>query len=241
MIKNPYDIEFEIEDFHWWFVVRRRVLKSILSTLLLPLNCVTLDIGCGAGSNLRELGGSRIRAIGVDQSIYALSLASKKLKAPLINGDLNLLPIRSESIGLIVAMDILEHLENDLNGIRELYRALQSGGILFLTVPAFGYLWGVQDRATGHKRRYSRKEISNKLRQEGFEILRSSYFNFFLFFPILFARCVIRLFGLRIESENKINSPCINFFLKIIFSLEPFLLRYVSFPLGVSIFSIAKK
>jgi SAM-dependent methyltransferase len=238
---TPYDIENKVESFHWWFVVRRKLLKTILSSIYLPPASVAVDIGCGVGSHLKILESFGLNVIGLDRSIYALSLARKKIRYALINGDLNKLPIRPKSVGLIVAMDVLEHLDNDVNGIREFSQTLKKGGILVLTVPAFRFLWGIQDVVTGHKRRYSRKEISEKLRQEGVEILRASYFNFFLFFPILFARRMIRLLGLRIESENEINSPFINFLFKVIFSLEPYLLKYFSFPFGVSIFCIAKK
>jgi SAM-dependent methyltransferase len=241
MNKNPYDIEYEVEGFHWWFTTRRKLLGSILSTLNLSSNCLTLDIGCGVGSNSKILKTMRLNVIGLDQSFYALSLARKKLEIPLINGDLNALPIRPNSVGLIIAMDVLEHLESDAHGIRQLHQALKKGGILIVTAPAFQFLWGIQDIVTGHKRRYSRKEILSKLGHEKFLVLRSFYFNFFLFFPILFVRRMLYFSGLRIRSENEINYPFINFLLKAIFSLEPSILRFVSFPFGVSIFCIAKK
>ena len=236
-----YQIEWEVECFHWWFFVRRKLLKSLLSSLNVSKNCITLDIGCGTGANLRILGATGFNVIGLDRSIYALSLTQKRINLPLINGDLNGLPVRSESVGLIIAMDILEHLENDINGIGEFYRVLKKGGNLILTVPTFKSLWGIQDMVTGHKRRYSRQEILYKLKQGGFEILRYSYFNFFLFFPILIGRRMINLLGLKIESENKINFPIINFFLKAIFSLELHILKHFPFPFGVSIFCIAQK
>jgi len=241
MEKTPYDIELEVERYHWWFVVRRGILKLLLSSVNLPLDGATIDIGCGIGSNLKILSSERLNVIGLDRSFYALSLAQKELRYPLINGDLSKLPLRSNSVGSIVAMDVIEHLEDDANGISELYCSLKSGGILILTVPAFKSLWGIQDVVTGHKRRYSRRDISSKLVKAGFEVLRSSYFNFFLFFPIFLARNVIHLLGLKIESENKINSPFVNFLLKSIFSLEPYILKYFSFPFGVSIFCIARK
>jgi SAM-dependent methyltransferase len=239
--ETPYDVENKVESFHWWFVVRRKLLASILSSIHVPTNSLTLDIGCGAGSNLKVLSSSGINAIGLDRSIYALSLISKKLEVSLLNGDLNKLPVRSNTIGLIIAMDILEHLDDDANGISEFYRALSNGGMLIVTVPAFKFLWGIQDEVTGHKRRYLREEITNKLRKAGFEILKTSYFNCFLFIPILIGRRIIRFLGLRVESENKINSPLINFVLKTIFSFEPYILKYFSFPFGVSILCIAKK
>ena len=156
--ETPYDIELRVESFHWWFVVRRKLLKSLLSSLNVTKDCITLDIGCGTGANLKILGSTGFNVIGIDRSIYALSLIQRNINFPLINGDLNGLPIRPESVGLIVAMDILEHLENDLNGISEFYQALKKGGLLILTVPAFGFLWGIQDIVTGHKRRYSKNQ-----------------------------------------------------------------------------------
>ena len=238
---TPYDIEAKVESFHWWFVVRRKLLRLFLSSIDLPYGCVAMDIGCGVGSNMRILGSAGLNVVGLDRSFYALSLARKRIKFPLLNGDLNKLPIRPGSVGLIVAMDILEHLENDVGGIRSFYQALKKEGVLILTVPAFRPLWGIQDEITGHKRRYSRQEIVKKLRQEGFEIKKSFYFNFFLFFPIFFARRLIHALGLKIDSENEVNFPLINFFLKSIFSLELYVLRYFSFPFGVSFFCIAKK
>jgi SAM-dependent methyltransferase len=238
---TPYDVESNVESFHWWFAVRRKLLKIILSSINVPVNCLTLDIGCGTGSNLRALVSAGLYPIGLDQSIYALTLVRKKGEYPVLAGDLNHLPFKTKSVGLIIALDIFEHLEDDANGFRESYRVLNNGGILILTVPAFKSLRGIQDVATGHKRRYSRKEITEKLREVGFDILKSSYFNFFLFFPIFIARRMINVLGLRIESENEINFPLVNFFLKAIFSLEPYMLKYFSFPFGVSIFSIAKK
>jgi SAM-dependent methyltransferase len=236
-----YDIEGEVESFHWWFFVRRKLLMSFLSSFNISRDCITLDIGCGTGANLRMLAGTGFNVIGLDRSIYALSLTQKKTNSPLINGDVTGLPIRTESVGLIIAMDILEHLENDMEGIREFHRVLKRGGNLFLTVPTFKSLWGIQDVVTGHKRRYSKQETLSKLRQGGFETLRYSYFNFFLFFPILMSRRMMNVLGLKIESENRINLPMVNFFLKAIFSLEPHILKYLSFPFGVSFLCIAKK
>ena len=240
---NPssYEVESSVESFHWWFVVRRKLLRSILSSILVPRNSYTLDIGCGTGSNLGELVSAGLDAIGLDRSIYALTLVRKKGGYPLLAGDLNNLPFKTKSVGLIIAMDIFEHLEEDKEGISECYRTLSEGGILIVTVPVFNFLWGIQDVVTGHKRRYSRKEIINKLMEGGFNILKSSYFNFFLFFPVLLARRIIHLLGLKIESENEVNFPLINFFLKAIFSLELYVLKYFSFPFGVSVFCIAEK
>jgi len=238
---TSYDIESNVEGFHWWFVVRRKLLRSILSSIKVPQNRIALEVGCGTGANLRVLESAGIFGIGLDQSLYALNLIKKKEHSPLLAGDLNHLPLKAKSLGLIIAMDVFEHLEHDESGMSECYRVLNNGGMLFLTVPAFKSLWGVQDEVTGHKRRYTMKEIKEKLRQEGFQIQRSSFFNFFLFFPILLARRIIGFLNFHIESENKINHPLINNIFKGLFSIEPYLLKYISFPFGVSIFCVARK
>ena len=114
MKKNSYDIESEIESFHWWFVVRRRLLKSLLPSFNLPSESLAVDIGCGVGSNLKILRSVGFKVIGLDRSIYALTLARRREGISLLAGDLNKLPIKTKSVGLIIAMDILEHLEDDL-------------------------------------------------------------------------------------------------------------------------------
>ena len=243
MEKNriPYDIETTVERSHWWFVGRRKLLRSIIMSLKVSRSSVALEVGCGTGANLSTLGSAGLYAIGLDRSPYALKLVRGKEELPLLAGDLNDLPIKTESVGLIIAMDILEHLDDDARGINESYRVLKENGLFVLTVPAFHSLWGIQDIVTGHKRRYLKKQIRNKLEGVGFDVVKSSYFNFFLFLPIFIARRVIQLLGLKIRSENEVNFPLLNFFLKMIFSLEVHLLKYVSFPFGVSILCIARK
>ncbi len=239
--RAPYDIESKVESFHWWFVVRRKLLRSILSSLKIPKKCVALEVGCGTGANLRTLRSAGLYGIGLDRSVYALNLVKSKENFPLLAGDLTKLPIKTKSVGVIIAADIFEHLEDDTHGINESYRVLKEDGLLILTVPAFRFLWGIQDRVTEHKRRYTRKEIVNRLKEAGFDILKSSYFNFFLFFPILFGRWTIHFLNLEIESENEVNSPMLNLLLRAIFSMEIHILKYFSFPFGVSIFCIARK
>jgi SAM-dependent methyltransferase len=242
MKKITYEIEWNLERFHWWFVGRRKLFKSLFALLGIQNDLRVIDIGCGVGSNLRLLQSMCSKLVGMDSEMYGLVHTKKSLSAvALVNGDLMRLPFKADSVDLILASDVLEHLDEDTIGIREIYRSLKRGGKVIFTVPAFRSLWGVQDIVGMHKRRYSKKELVTKIEGEGFKILRSSYFNFFLFFPILIGRRIIYLLGLRIESENEINLPLINFFLKTVFSIEPHYLKYFSFPFGVSIYCIAKK
>ena len=241
MKKITYDIEWNLESTHWWFSGRRRLLKFLLSYLSIQRDSPVIDVGCGVGSNLPLLKSMGFKVIGIDSESYGLSFAKNLSEVLLINGDALNLPVKSNSIELVIATDILEHLDDDSVGIKEIHRTLTREGKVILTVPAFEFLWGIQDVVGMHKRRYSKNEFLKKVEREGFTVLKSSYFNFFLFFPIFLVRRLIRLFGLKIESENKINSPLINFFLRTLLGIEPYILKYFSFPFGVSIFCIARK
>jgi ubiquinone/menaquinone biosynthesis C-methylase UbiE len=241
MKKITYDIEWNLERTHWWFSGRRRLLKFLLSYLSIQRDSTVIDVGCGVGSNLPLLKSMGFKVIGIDSECYSLSFAKNLSGTLLINGDVLKLPVKSNSIELVIATDILEHLDDDSMGIKEIHRILTREGKVILTVPAFKSLWGIQDVVGMHKRRYSKNEFLKKIEREGFIVLKSSYFNFFLFFPIFLGRRLIRLLGVKIESENKINSPLINCFLKTLFSIEPYILKYFSFPFGVSVFCIARK
>jgi SAM-dependent methyltransferase len=241
MKKITYDIEWNLESTHWWFSGRRRLLKFLLSDLSIQRDAPVIDVGCGVGSNLPLLKSMGFKVIGIDSESYGLSFAKNLSGVLLINGDVLNLPVKSNSVELVIATDILEHLDDDSIGIKEIHRTLTRKGKVILTVPAFEFLWGIQDVIGMHKRRYSKNEFLRKIEREGFTVLKSSYFNFFLFFPIFLGRRLIRLFGLKIESENKINSPLINFFLRTLLGIEPYILKYFSFPYGVSVFCIARK
>jgi len=226
---------------HWWFVGRRRLFKLLLSSKIRK-SPLLLDVGCGVGSNLSLLDSMGFKVIGLDSEMYSLSLTKGRFSTtPLINGNLLSLPFKTNSFEMIIASDVLEHLEEDTFGIKEIHRVLKQEGEAILTVPAFQFLWGIQDEVGRHKRRYSKNQFIKKIEGEGFEVLRSSYFNFFLFLPILLIRRIIQLFSLKIESENNINSPFLNSIFKAIFSLEPYLLKYLVFPFGVSLFCIVRK
>ena len=241
MKKITYDIEWNLERTHWWFSGRRRLLKFLLSYLNIQKDSTVIDVGCGVGSNLPLLKSMGLKVIGIDSESYSLSFAKNLSGTLLINGDVLRLPVKSNSIGLVIATDLLEHLDDDSMGIKEIHRTLTREGKVILTVPAFKSLWGIQDVVGMHKRRYSKNEFLRKIEREGFIVLKSSYFNFFLFFPIFLGRRLIRLLGVKIDSENKINSPLINFFLKTLFSIEPYILKFFSFPFGVSVFCVARK
>jgi ubiquinone/menaquinone biosynthesis C-methylase UbiE len=113
-----------------------------------------LDLGCGTGGSfslLRNFG----TVIGLDVSPLALKFAKEKGMKHLVLGSAENLPFADNCLDLVAALDVLEHLDDDCQALREIWRVLKPNGAFVFTVPAFMSLWSVHDIALAHKRRYA--------------------------------------------------------------------------------------
>jgi SAM-dependent methyltransferase len=151
------------------------------------------------------------------------------------------LPYEDASFDLVTALDVVEHLDDDLAGLKEMKRVLRPRGRALLFVPAFMFLWGVQDDISHHRRRYTAGEVRKKLRAAGLTLERMTYANLTFFLPILAGRWLMRLTGMRPSSENNITISGLNGVLGKIFGSEAWWLRRLSFPFGVSIVCVARR
>jgi hypothetical protein len=120
-------------------------------------------------------------------------------------------------------------------------RVLRPGGRALLFVPAFMFLWGVQDDISHHRRRYTVPELKERIRAAGLTLERATYANITFFLPILIGRALMRLTGLRPASENNINIGMLNGLLGRILGAESWWLRRLNFPFGVSIVCVARR
>jgi SAM-dependent methyltransferase len=136
---------------------------------------------------------------------------------------------------------VLEHLPDDNVGIQEIHRVLKKGGIAIIFVPTFQSLWGITDEVSMHYRRYRLPGLKNKFIDRKFEIVRSSYFNTFLFLPIAVVRLAVRFFNIRITSEAETGNGIVNIILYNIFNTERRYLRSLDFPFGISGMIVAQK
>ena len=150
------------------------------------------------------------------------------------------LPYEDGTFDLVTALDVVEHLDNDLAGLREMRRVLRPGGRVLLFVPTFMFLWGLQDDVSNHRRRYRLPELRRVLEQAGFEIERTTYANITFFLPILLARKLMRATGIKAESENNINVPALNGLLGGMLGAESVVLKYMNIPFGVSGLCVAR-
>jgi SAM-dependent methyltransferase len=198
-----------------------------------------LDVGCGTGANLEMLSQFG-NAEGVDVSDDALDFCRRK-DLTVQKGLAETLPYDNESFDVTTALDVVEHLDDDIAGLKEMYRVTKRGGYSLIFVPAFMWLWGVQDDISNHRIRYTKKQIVERLEKAGFIVERATYANWTFFAPILAGRTLMKLTGIKPESENNVNVSALNGVFGKVFSSERFWLKNFNFPFGVSIVVVAKK
>ena len=243
MQQHTYSIMYEVEEKHWWFAGRRRIIAGFIEKVCRDLGKARpriLDVGCGTGANLQMLAQFGA-AEGVDVSPEALDFCRARGLAQVKQGAAESLPFADASFDLVTGLDVVEHLDDDIAGLGEMRRVLRPDGRVVLFVPAFMFLWGVQDDISNHRRRYTLPELRQRLREAGLTIDRASYANITFFVPILIGRVLMRLTGLRPASENNITIGALNGLLGRILGAESWWLRRMNFPFGVSIICVARK
>lgn len=232
----------EVETENWWFVSRRRYLLDVLKDA--PKDSLILDIGCSSGIFLKELEKQGFKM----EHLFGIDISEKAIENCKNNGIENAFVMDAQKITLpekfdiIVASDCLEHLQDDTQALKNWHGLLKTGGMLYVFVPAFQSLWSKHDEVNMHFRRYTNKELKDKLTSEKFTVLKSSYWNFFLFIPLYLFRKIDAVLSRNKKKEGQIiDGKMTNAVLLQLLLFENRLLKYVNFPFGVSTFCIAKK
>ena len=242
MQEHTYPIMFRVEQSHWWYTGRRKILAEFVEQICRQVTDRRpriLDVGCGTGANLLMLS-KYGDAEGVDVSEDALAFCRERGLDKVRLGAGEKLPYEDATFDLVTAFDVVEHMDDDLAGLREMRRVLRPGGRALLFVPTFMFLWGLQDDVSNHRRRYRLPELRRVLEQAGFEIERTTYANITFFLPILLVRKLMRLTGIKTETENTINVSALNGVLGRVFGAESWLLKRMNLPFGVSGLCVAR-
>jgi len=205
MQSHHYPILYQVEDTHWWYVGRRRIIQSLVEKISTKLKTQRiLDVGCGTGANLKMLAAYG-KAEGVDISPQAVDFCHERGLNSVKLGAIEQLPYENDSFELVTALDVIEHLDDDIAGLREMRRVLRRDGRILVFVPAFMFLWGVQDDVSNHRRRYTLPRLLKAVEEAGFSVEWSSYANISFFLPVLVVRSVMRWLGLRADTEYGIT------------------------------------
>lgn len=179
MEQPEYQLMYEREDSHWWYVGRRQLALTLIEQWApLAAGATILDVGCGTGGNLEAL--SRYgQAVGLDISPTALDFARQRSVSSLTTGSGLRLPYVDGAFDLVTSFDVLYHrwITSDSQVLSELYRVLRPGGWLLLTDSAMPLLWSSHDQRYYARQRYTLRGMSDKVSRAGFELHLCSYIN----------------------------------------------------------------
>lgn len=231
-----------VQDRHWWYVARRRILHEQLCRLALPPDAEILEVGSGTGANLALLA-SFGRVTGLEMEQVAIDLALQSLGPRegirLLQGrcpeDLDCL---GRQFDLVCLFDVLEHIPQDGEALAKLKSLLKPRGRLLLTVPAYPWMWGPHDEHFHHRRRYTRSTLVNTCEAAGLAVSRACHFNTLLFPLAVVARAAERLSG-RMGSGTRMPPAPANAILSRVFSLERHLVGRTRLPFGLSLMAVA--
>jgi Methylase involved in ubiquinone/menaquinone biosynthesis len=231
-----------LEKEHWWFISRRDIIRRIVNKF--EKNIKILEIGCSSGRLMNALNEAKFKEIiGIDISKEATHFCRKNNIKSIIRMDGSKMGFKEKEFDLIIASDILEHIYDDSYAVREWKRVLKENGKILAFVPAFNLLWSDHDIVNRHLRRYNRQELKALFERNGLRIVRTSYWNLFLFFPILIKRLILNKIRRRSKPKDDLfrMNKAINVFFCLLLTIENIYCRFFNLPLGLSLFIIAKK
>lgn len=235
---NITDILDDAERNHWWFNGRRSIIEYVFWNKNNNKKTKVLSVGSSTGAELEHI--SRFASVvGIDIDKHAVEYC-KQRNLNVIHDDILSSNLPSESFDIVVAMDVLEHIEDDKNALRIMCQLLKPGGKLLITVPACPFLWSKFDEIDHHPhyRRYTYLSLKTLLKeQKNIKIKFLSYYNFFLF-PLMF---IVRKIDWLVDTELSKPPVFINYLLTKIFSFERYFLHWGIFPIGGSLMATCYK
>ncbi len=251
MDKKYYEEYYHLERNHWFFTARLNILESQIKKHISRnpgkvLNILNIGVATGATSQMLDKYGT-VTSLEYDKDCCQLLEEKTGIKA--LNASILELPFEENSFDLICCFDVIEHIEDDQTGVNEMLRVCRENGHVFVTVPAFMFLWSHHDEINHHFRRYTRKNLLKLFETLPLKVVFNSYFNFFLFFPIALFRLTISKLLAKKQSDSTGSdfeimgkSGMINSIFYKIFNVEnPILKSGLSLPVGVSLMAIVKK
>ena len=227
---------WDMEDRHWWFRSRRRVIWALVHRAEIPPSPRILDAGCGTGRNLAEF--ARLGpAEGVDISPQAVEFCQRRGLRGVRLAALEELPFEDGRFDLLLATDVIEHLPDEGPALAELRRVAAAGARLVITVPAYNWLWSKHDASWHHYRRYTRRLLRDRVRGHGWEPVVATYYYSAMLPPVALVRTLQRLRsnGTR-KSDLHLSPRSLDRWLELPVRAEAALIRRgASLPAGVSL------
>lgn len=244
MDAREYERSFALEGTHWWFRAKRALVLSVLHRFGWR-GGRGLDVGCGTGGMLEALAKDEVGGtwVGADVATAALTFSRKRGLVRLAGASALALPFRSEAFDVCLCLDVLYHrgVTSDMAALAECHRILKRGGLLVLTDSAYAWLRSGHDEAVHGSRRYTRGELTTRIRAVGFTPLFASYAYCLLFPAVAAFRLARQLVGGRQGSDLFQVPRPVGQLLSTVQAFERALLRLAPLPFGSSVLCVARK
>jgi SAM-dependent methyltransferase len=241
-----YEILDAVPETYWRYVARHQLFLNLWERHREQLSVYrVLDVGCGSGGLLSYLAKrAAVIPIGVDMFLHTLSFCRRRGIDALGAADARALPFGSDRFDFVIAQDVVEHVPDDSAVLAELCRVCAPGGLVLILAPAFDSLWSTRDVRLHHHRRYTLNQLSHRVQEAGFDLVRRTYIDMFLL-PLLW---VAIFFAPRtpggvadISADAPGSYGLLNQALLAISRLEAAVVRHVDLPFGVSAVVLARK
>lgn len=235
-----FEMLAEAEERSFWFRARTKLILYALRRHARNAQSF-LEVGCGNGLVLGAVAAKhpQWRVAGTDAFRGGLDRAQQRTpRATLFQVDASEIPFEGE-FDAAGAFDVLEHMDDDVTAIRRLHRALKPGGVLLMTVPQHRWLWSGADDFAHHRRRYTRGELTAKLRDAGFAVeLATSFVSL-----LLPAMIVARLAKKRAAASAELRLPAVlNALFNLVMAIERTMIRSgIRFPFGGSLLVVGRR
>jgi ubiquinone/menaquinone biosynthesis C-methylase UbiE len=245
MNHEEYEVMYQVEDHHWWYLGMERITCALLERAWPPnreaRSLKILDAGCGTGAVMKYL--ARYGEVtGFDFSAEALKFSRRRGHTRLAQASVLQIPLASDQFDAIVSFDVIcETGVDDRQALREFARVLKPGGIMLLRLPAYTWMRGQHDVAVHVAHRYTRREVDDKLRETGLSPLHTSYANTFLFPLAAAKRWSEHFLPQQHGSDLTLNPGTTNGMLRTVLSAEAPLVKSIGLPFGLTVAALARK
>jgi SAM-dependent methyltransferase len=241
MQRREIEKMYETESNHWWFAGKRLLIRRLLGRRLEKPGLRILDVGCGAGATAVDFS-SNGWVCACDRSLDSLEFVGKRGIAPRVAGEAPRLPFRDGAFDIVLALDIVEHVDDDSAFVAELGRILAPGGALAVHVPAWPSLWSRHDEVLEHKRRYTRRGLDRLLRASPLHVEYVGWSNCAILLPTVGIRWARRMSKNEPDGADLGIVPApINRLLLSLYAAEAKIAARTGLPFGVSLAAIATR
>ncbi len=236
-------IYHQLEQTHFWFRARRDYILRRMQQWHIAKNAAILEVGCSGGPLLQALADQGYANVqGIDLSPAGIGLCHQRNLKNASIMDATALAFADQQFDLVIASDILEHIDQEAKALSEWRRVLKPGGKLLVMVPAYTFLWSQHDEVNHHFRRYTRGRLAAAMRQAGFSLTDCGYWNATLFPPVALVRVLRKcLPHPKRRGDARPTASLINSLFYCAIKIENSLaLRGIRAPFGLSVLAVGE-